>query len=247
MIVVERIGKLFFVITTLMVVTLGTADWMRGKNAFSLRSIKVEGNQLISKENLLKKANIDSSKDLFELQPAEIEKRIKKEQPLVADVQVHRELPTTIRINVDEVDPIAKIAKENQWYGVDEDGNILAGLKSIELYDYPVITGLMLEQKSNNQVVLPEGFQDVLKCLKTQKKMNPLVLNQISEINYHSKSGLIFYLIDSGTPVIIGKDEIEKKLFKFNKVYPILVTELNMTQFVDLRYSTQIVVKKFQS
>ncbi len=247
MIVVERIGKLFFVITTLMVVTLGTADWMRGKNAFALRSIKVEGNQLISNENLLKKANIDSSKDLFELQPTEIEKQIKKDQPIVENVHVVRELPTTIRIEVDEVDPIAKILFENTWYGIDEEGNILAGLKSIELYDYPVITGLSLKQKTENQIVRPEGFEDILKCLNTQKKINPLILNQISEINYHPKSGIIFYLLDSGTPVITGKDEIEKKLFKFNKVYPLLVAELNSTQFIDLRYSTQVVIKKFQS
>ncbi len=247
MIIVERIGKLFFIITMLMVVTLGTADWMRGKKAFLLRSVKVEGNQILSKDNVLKKANIDSTKDLFELQPAEIEKRIKKEHPLVEDVHVVREFPTTIRIDVDEVDPLAKISDGNQWYGIDEDGRILAGLKSIELYDYPVITGLTLKQKSNKQIFLSEGFQEVLNCLKIQKKINPLFLNQISEINYNLKSGLIFYLIRYGTPVIIGKDEIEKKLFKFNKVYPLIETELGVTQFIDLRYSTQIVVRKFQS
>jgi cell division protein FtsQ len=119
---IERAGKLFFVLTTLIVLLLGTVDWMRGKKAFSAKAIQVRGNRLVSREKVIREAKIDSGQDIFELQPAQIAERIKKQNPLIQQVQVKRQFPATVEINVKETKPIALFYDQQEVFGIDIEG-----------------------------------------------------------------------------------------------------------------------------
>lgn len=243
---VQKAGKIFFVITTLIVLILGTADWMRGKNAFFVKDIQVEGNQFLTEESLLQRVSIDSTQDLFEVQPDIIEEQIKQHYPLVKNVDVVRQLPGSIRIKVEEARPIAKFYYERECFGLDIEGALLSGLKPSLLYDLPIITGVRLQKQKNGMLRFAAGFSKVIECLQDLQQNNLYLLNDISEIQFNAKSGIILYLLDSAAPVIIGKKDISEKLKKMRLAFPQIKREINFaqTKYIDLRIESQIIIRQ---
>lgn len=242
----QRVGKVFFVITTLIVLVLGTADWMRGKNAFFLQEVEVEGNYLLTRENLLEDAAIDSSKDLFELQPEAIAEKIKQNHPIVKNVDVVRQLPGGIRINVKEARPIAVVFDGEQRYALDLEGTILAGLDDELLFDLPVITGTKVLQTINGQLSFSDGYEQIYGCLSELAQNHLYLFQQISEVQFHSESGIILYMIHNSVPVVLGKYNFSDKLENLQFAYPKLTVDLNSKtdQYIDLRLDSQIIVRQ---
>jgi len=242
---IQKIGKVFFVITTLMVLILGTADWMRGKNAFFLKDIKVEGNFLLTKDNVIKQAAIDSTKDIFEIQPALIEQKLKQNNPIVKNVNVVRQLPGAIKIDVQEAQPIAVLYQAGVAYGIDNDGAILNGLGPTMLYDLPLITGIQIITSPSGLLTFSEGFTSVFDCLKELQCHHLGLLSQISEIQYSPHSGLILYFIQNPVPILLGKRKIAEKLHDLKLAYFKLKEEVRLSQVecIDLRIESQIVVR----
>jgi cell division septal protein FtsQ len=242
----QKVGKVFFVITTLMVLILGTADWMRGKNAFFLKEIEVEGNYLITRQNILQDVSLDSSKDLFDLQPAEIAEEIKKKHPIVKNVDVVRQLPGAIRINVKEAKPIGVFYDGKQRYAIDLDGVILAGLENELVYDLPIVTGLKLLTTFDGRLSLSEGFDLVYECLRELSQNNLFLFQQVSEVQFVPNKGIILYLIQNSTPVVVGKENISEKMENLHFAYANLSVDLKSkkNQYVDLRMDSQIIVRQ---
>ena len=240
----QKMGKIFFVITTLMVLVLGTADWMRGKNAFFVKDVQVEGNCLLTQENLIKSAQIDSSKDLFQLQPTEIAARLKQKNPMLRQVDVERQFPGAIRINVKEAKPIAVIHFQDRIMGIDTEGALLTNIAPSVFYDLPIITGIQLEKLPVRGFVFSEGFDSVISFIKECKKHHLFLYNQISEVQFNSQSGMVFYLMGSALPVVLGRQRISEKINNFNIAYPRLVHDsvLEQAKYIDMRMESQIIV-----
>lgn len=240
----QKLGKIFFVITTLLVLILGTADWMRGKNAFFVKEVQVDGNRVLHEETLIEAAKIDSSKDLFQLKPAEIAARLKQENPMLKQVDIDRQFPGAIRINVQEAEPIAVMYFEDQVLGIDTDGALLTQMAQQFFYDLPIITGIQIQNLPEKGIVFSEGFDLVFNFL-TECKKHPLYLyNEISEVNFNPQSGIIFYLMDRALPVVLGKQQISGKLDNFKIAFPRLVQDdaLGQAKYIDLRMDSQVIV-----
>jgi len=242
----QKVGKLFFIITALTVMVLGTADWMRGKNAFSLQGVQVEGNRTLAEKKLIKSAGIDSTKDLFQQKPGEIAARLKQENPQLRRVEVERQFPGTIRINVKEARPVAVIYFQGQTLGIDDDGALLVKMDSRYFYDLPIITGIQIQTGTGKKYGVSEGFDAVLQVIEACERHHRYLYNQISEINYNPRSGVIIYLMHRALPVMLGKKRIIEKLNQLKVAWPRLEREaaLEKAQYIDLRIESQIIVSQ---
>ncbi|MCI0512294.1 FtsQ-type POTRA domain-containing protein [candidate division KSB1 bacterium] len=244
---IERAGKLFFVLTTLIVLLLGTIDWMRGKKAFSAKAIQVKGTRQVSREKVIREAKIDSSQDIFELKPGQIAERIKKQNPLIQQVQVTRQFPATVEINVKEAKPYALLYDQQEVFGIDGEGVLLQGLPAAARYDLPLLTGIQLIRAPAGKYALSTGFTEVIACLKLLKNEFGYLWQALSEIQFRERTGIILYLMGHSTPIVLGRDAIPEKIKKLSLVFPYLQPELEHIHYLDLRFAGQVIVKSWDS
>ncbi len=108
------------VVAVLMVLGYGVfgTDW------FYIYDIEVAGNQLISKDELYTRSNLEGL-HLFWLNPDEVTARL-KEEPLIEDVQIAAFPPNQVRITVRERQPVAVWQTNGQSYFVDGSGTLFS-------------------------------------------------------------------------------------------------------------------------
>lgn len=242
----QRVGKVFFIITTLIVLVLGTAQWMRGKNAFSLKNVKIKGTKLLNQNVLLQQANIEYERDIFDLEVHQIEDRLKK-NPMIKDVNVVRQIPSTIKIEVKERELVGILCVDSKMVGLDADGYVIPQLEPYMGYDLPIISGI--HSKEGVKKIQQEVFKRIPQvgpCLSYVRKIDPLLFHRISEIAYHSKAGLVMYLRKMIVPVILGAGDYRSKIQRFSLTYPQVEKDFAWRDvaYIDLSFDSQVVVKR---
>ncbi len=95
-----------------------------GTDWFYIYNIEVAGNQLISKEEIYTRSNLEGL-HLFWLNPDEVTARL-KEEPLIEGVQITAFPPNQVRITVQERQPVAVWQTKGQSYFVDGTGTLFS-------------------------------------------------------------------------------------------------------------------------
>jgi hypothetical protein len=118
-------------------------------------------------------------------------------------------------------------------------------LPSSARYDLPIITGIQLTRQPTGKYSLSEGFPEIIACLKLMKNEFGYLWQEMSEIQFRERTGIILYLIDHSTPIIIGREAIPEKLKKLSLVFPYLQPKLERIHYLDLRFAAQVIVKSW--
>lgn len=237
----RRLGIIFLIVTTCLLVLLKVSTWLNAQELFLLKEIKVEGTRFIGNQEVLKLVQTDSLVNLLDLDLHRISEPI-RQHPLIEDVSVSRRLPSTLLIKVTERKPLA-ILNQSELVAIDVRGKLLPEFKLEMLTDYPVISNVPFDkdhQERNHEV------REILNLLHYLKTNEFLLYSEISEISYSKKIGLYCYLNDRAVPVIFGKENNEAKIAHLVTVLKILKTEEKLTdvQYFDLRFQNQVIVKE---
>ncbi|NLM06342.1 MAG: FtsQ-type POTRA domain-containing protein [Tissierellia bacterium] len=91
---------------------------------FYIKDIQVEGNSLLSKDNIISLSNVKRGDNLFKVKKSVIIKELQTE-PYISVVEVEKKLPRTIKINIVEKEPRAVLKVEGQRFILDSELNIL--------------------------------------------------------------------------------------------------------------------------
>ncbi|MDZ7261173.1 MAG: FtsQ-type POTRA domain-containing protein [candidate division KSB1 bacterium] len=240
----QKVGKIIFVLTVLIVVLLWTTQWMRGKKAFGLKHVLIEGNRLLSQHELLELASMDSSRDIFELDVNRVEERLKS-HPMLKDVSVRRRFPASVKIKVNERKPLV-VYYGKKIYGIDREGYLLSNMTPYMGYDTPVLSGFTLKTDSSEMRILSQEVWPVLEFLDEVYETDFTLYHKISEVSFHPKCGLVVYLMKEALPVLVGWDDWRRKSVYLSTILKKLEDENVLTQveYLDLRFDRQIVVKE---
>ena len=219
--------------------------WFWKNEAFELKAAKIQGNRFVTREEIFELAGIDFSKDIFEVNTGEIEKRILT-QPMIEKASVTRFLPSALKIKVKERDLLAVISG-SEISAIDITGNILTQFPTESVYDLPAITGLhfQLDSLKVSTPGKPEPVhQQAVNILKEIKSFDLLLYHEISELNYSQNHGFIFYLRTKNIPIIFGRDDYSQKILYFSTIYHHLLDKnrLATTKVIDIRFKDQVVV-----
>jgi len=240
-----RIFKISFSIIIIAMMLMLTLIWFWKNDAFELKAAKIQGNRYVSKEEIFEIAGIDFSKDIFEVNTGEIEKRILK-HGMIEKVSVRRFLPSALKIKVKERDLIAAISG-SEISAVDIEGNILTQFPMESVYDLPVITGFHFQTESSGNRIPenPELVQQAVALLNEIKSRDLVLYHELSDLHYSQSSGFIFYLKDKNIPIVFGFDDYSKKIQYLLIIYHHLLNkdELAQAKVIDLRFKDQVVVK----
>lgn len=151
--------------------------------------------------------------------------------PWIKNVQIYKQWPDTLRIQVQEHTAVAWMNKSL----IDNEGNKLYGRYS-PLMDLPRFTG---------------SLDKVGDILKQYNQLAPLVqaagLQQIQEFGYNARKTW-YMLLNNNMKLNLGRSENKSRLQRFLKIYHRLKTpSLNKigdkTVLIDLRYTNGIAVR----
>ena len=185
-------------------------------NYLKLRTIEVEGNNQISKEEILEAGNINNNLRTWSIKDDEIQKNIQTKFEIFKSVSVHSKLPSSIKVKVEEFNFIAQNKKADGSYEIImENGKIYTG-KIRNNYNLPI-----LEKFNDDNSKLEEIYKN-LNNLKEEVRL------QISEIINDEGDNVIIYMKD-GQKVKALRASFSDKLNYYNQISKYIEDKNNTT------------------
>jgi cell division protein FtsQ len=234
----------FFVLAGIAGLAVIAAEWRHSVVGVDL---EVTGLKITTPEQIRAAAGITDTSTLAEMDLLTIRHAV-LDNPFVKDVDVTRDPPRTLHIDVVERTPIAMLlnVQTKDWL-VDEDGYVLPALESAAIYDLPVLTGTQdLQELTPGVRIKAPRVQKALQVLKAASIIDPEVINLFSEINLAQRRDLVLYTIEGGVPVIFGStQDKEDKLRSFAAFWENVAMKYDPAslEYVDLRWKGQVVTR----
>lgn len=174
---------------------------LSGAATFTVEEVRVDGTRYLDPADLLAMAQAQrltteavSTEDLEALGV-----RVSA-HPLVERVTVHRSLPASVVIEVEELVPVAFMAG-SPIRGVDADGRVLEGIEPPRYGALPFITGIT----GGNE----EGEEDALKraatVLRKLRESAPRLLDRVSEVQPRGEGEIALILSKDIVVVRLGE------------------------------------------
>lgn len=145
--------------------------------AFRVRNTHVEGNVVISDQEILKAAGLEYNAhlmsgvsgniiDILRLDYGKTEQRIKKDNPYIEDIRITIKLPSTVNITVKERSKVCYIRTPDGYAALDTDGIVLE-LSSSDSGKkvQPVICGLNVKYAELGKPVKIDNVKDYKKAI----------------------------------------------------------------------------------
>lgn len=172
-----------FYIVTLFLVVIGVSVLLFS-SYLNLKTIDVEGNNQITKEEILEAGNINNNLRTWSIKDDEIQNNIKSRFNIFKSVTVKSKLPSSIKVQVEEYSFIAQIKKDDgNTEIIMENGKPYSG-KIRNNYNLPII-----ENFNDDSTKLEEVYRNLNK-LKQEVRL------QISEIIDDESDKVIIYMRD---------------------------------------------------
>ena len=185
-------------------------------NYLKLKTIEVEGNNQITKEEILEAGNINNNLRTWSIKDDEIRNNIQSRFEIFKSVTVQSKLPSTIKVKVEEYSFIAQNKKE--------DGSLEIIMENGKPY-----SGIV---RNNYNLPILENFKDDSSKLdEVYKNLNKLkedVRLQISEIINDEGDNVIIYMKD-GQKVKALRASFSDKLNYYDEISKYIEDKNNTT------------------
>ena len=206
--------ELIFIVTLFLIVI--AVFTLLFSNYLKLKTIDVEGNNQITKEEILEAGNINNNLRTWSIKDEEIQKNIQSRFEIFKSVSVQSKLPSTIKVKVEEYNFIAQNKKE--------DGSLEIIMENGKPYSGKV--------RNNYNLPILENFKDDKSKLdEVYKNLNKLkedVRLQISEIINDEGDNVTIYMKD-GQKVKALRASFSDKLNYYDEISKYIEDKNNTT------------------
>ncbi len=239
---------------TLMLITLSLTAWgyryfdnylQTVSGTFELQSIKISGNDILSRAEVLKLLGLPArGQKLLEINPAEVQKKLKR-SPFIKSASAVHSLPSTLRIHIVERKPLAFL------YGrglnlVDREAFIMPVPALSRVWNLPVIRNVPEKLGIRGAVSTSGMVHKAVDIIDWINRLDAPLPQMISELDFTPGNYIKIYLRDGDTVLRISENDYQRQLYKaagFFKEY-VDFKQLDQIAYIDLRYEHQIVVKE---
>ena len=206
--------ELIFIVTLFLIVI--AVFTLLFSNYLKLKTIDVEGNNQITKEEILEAGNINNNLRTWSIKDEEIQKNIQSRFEIFKSVSVQSKLPSTIKVKVEEYNFIAQNKKEDGSIEIImENGKPYSG-KIRNNYNLPI-----LENFKDDSDKLDEIYRN-LNNLKEEVRL------QISEIINDDGDNITIYMKD-GQKVKALRASFSDKLNYYDEISKYIEDKNNTT------------------
>ena len=229
---INKLIKIFMVILFSLLIT----KYLKVVKPFKINHIEIEGNNYISK-NIIKNKIKDqiNNKSILNVDFETI-KKILNNDNYIYKTKIYTKIPSTILINISEIEPIGLLEKNDSTFFLDQDLNFInADYRAINYFsNTPVITNL------NNQEL------DLLKIKDISQQIikNNKIYNQLNEIRLQEEK--IILIVNNNTKIILSNNKYKTSIKYFLQFNNDIIKNQKIEQYkyIDVSIPNQIVIKK---
>lgn len=227
----------------------GALAWSDYTDLFRLEFLNIQGNAILTKQEILNIANVRKNSNLLRLKSENIQNRL-EQFPYVYAAIVSKQYPNRLEILIKERIPICYLNSKNLIL-LDKDGIMLPIPKNKLKGNLPVITGFSkdsLSVRSGYRVADPELVK-IVQLLNQTSYSAPELFSELSEIHRSPNGEYILYSVSGGTPILLGSRNIDKK-FNILAHFQYVLRNLRHFgdyQYLDLRWDKQVIAKERNS
>jgi cell division protein FtsQ len=210
---------------------------------FTVRDIKIFGQNVLDKETIIKSANIELDKNIFTYNIGQIEKKL-EQNPYIKNVDVKRKLPNELIFNIVEIRETAIIPYMGSFAYIDNNGIILKLDDEITNDYIPIVNGINLEDAIIGEK-LDTGDKklssDIINLLNDCSKND--ISSEIQKVQINNKKDITIY---TKRGIVVDFGEIKNINYKFsslNQVLTDLQTKGISSGTVDLSYNKYAIYK----
>ena len=232
---VQRAGRVaLFGVAVAAFLWLGdrTIGYAREADAFAIREIIIEGNQQLDDIDVRRAARLQIGANIFEISNEDARNHL-LQHPWVEEATVVRKLPSRIRIEIVEREPVALVALDH-LYLVSRQGAVFKRLGVDDPVDLPVITGIASEQFYDDFDYRTAILLQSMALLQDYAGAGLAEREPVSEIHFEGANGIELFVGDDGMNVRLGNGQHRQKLRRFRQVLERLAREKTRPSYVYL-------------
>lgn len=221
--VVGRVALVLIVAAGAIAVGRLVEKHVRTSPAFATKQITVEGQDRLSREEVLEASGLTLDQNVFEVAPEDARARLLA-HPWVADATVHRRLPETFEISIREHHAVAVIALGREegdgdaLYLVGEDGTVFKRVTSGDPLDLPVVTGIDRARFTRDRAWRTSVLVEAVALLHDYRGAGLWRREPIGEVHIEPDDGLSLYIGDDATHIRLGRGPFRRKLRRLRRV-----------------------------
>lgn len=174
---------------------------------FTIKSVQIEGNESISKEQLISMLKLSSETNLLKETKHSITKKI-KENAYIDTVNVSRKLPSTLVVKVTERKVKYQLEFGSSFVYIDEEGNILE-ISSTKLDGVRRILGFTTEEeeiKVGNRINDKDLYRINILNLIINSASNYSIDNKLSAIDISDEKNYKIYCEEDHKTIYFGNE-----------------------------------------
>ncbi len=178
---------------------------------FTIRYLDVQSNGRLRPEHLREYGKVAEGQNLFAVNLAQVRANLES-VPLIRSAEIHRDLPDTLVIRVQERTALARLAEGAGGHPVlvDRDGYVLGlGLQST----LPLVSGAKERGLGPGSVVQEKAVRDGLTVLDLCDTTRLGNVVKIQKIEVRNADALTLYLA-GGEVIALGRDQLKARLEK---------------------------------
>jgi cell division protein FtsQ len=207
----------------------------------SVTRIQVNGCKHLQPETVIRQAGIHPGDNILSLDLTEISRRVTA-HPWVASAVIAREIPDSIRIDIEERQPFA-LVRGREFYLVDPQGRAFVQAFPGEYPDLPIISGMDPASVGPGRD-LPQEAVVLLSALYLESR-DYLPWRLISEIQWTPTGGLKLYTLRDGIAINLGAGDYSARMARLGRVLRYLEERglQHQLQSIDLAYHDRVFVR----
>jgi cell division septal protein FtsQ len=208
-----------------------------------IKTINITGNTMLSENDYLVFARLDSSDSYKNITLPIIKSRMEK-HPYIRKAEVEFSGKGEVYINLIEKNIKAVVVNNNELFLATNEFEILRFLPNTKVTNVPVITNPSNDDFiKNNEVLKTPGLVQAFKIIDAENLSDENISKKLSEINLRNGGDILLSFTGIKPPVIFGRGNTAEKLLSFNQ----LINEKNAqnelamnSTYIDLRFENEI-------
>ena len=214
--------------------------WLKGRGGFLVKEIIVQGNCRSSRRDIVKALELAPRQLIFTFDLKEVQDRVSA-LPFVRQTQIRRRWPDRLEIVVKERQPKALLYLD-ELYLVDEKGKVIALAPEGEILDFPVISGVSMEQWQNQPEVWSRLLKKALGMLSIWEKIGRDWPEKVAQVVLDEVCGVTVFTSEKVWELQLGLDGFDERLKHWRQVLKVLGEITMAVKYFDCAGSGSVVV-----
>jgi len=214
--------------------------YARTADAFFVKTIRVEGANLLRDDAIIGQSGITNADNLFSLDTEAVGEKVKA-LPFVKTCEVTRIFPDKAAIRIEERAPVATLLVNNRLFEVDPNGYVLREPGLGESHVGPFITnvpdaGYVEVGQQLNDCTLRTALE-VWRAFRMTSMAGDVTA---SEISAAQENQIVMYCDELDFEIRWGRGDFDKQAWKLDVLWQDQDRQLACKEYVDLRFGNDV-------